>query len=237
MSLKEDIEKAVDDIIKAPFKPTEGQVVPESDDVALDGGVVTLEASILYADLADSTRLAMDHRAHVAAETIKSFLTACSRVIRAHKGEIRSFDGDRVMGIFIGNRKCTESAKCAMEINAAITDVVRPKLEKAYPALTEGAFRIAHCVGIDVSDVWAVRAGIRGSNDLIWVGRAPNVAAKLSVIRDSPYYSYSSKQAYARFADEAKISTAGVAMWEEIAWKDVPEVSPVYRSHYRWWCS
>ena len=133
MGLRQDVENAVDDIINAPFTPTDGQVVPDTDDVALADGVIKLEACIIYADLADSTRLAMDHKAYVATETIKSFLSACSRVIRSHKGEIRSFDGDRVMGIFIGGYKCTTAAKCAMEINAAITHVVRQKLEARYP--------------------------------------------------------------------------------------------------------
>jgi hypothetical protein len=41
---------------------------------------------------------------------------------------------------------------------------------------------LRHCVGIDASTLFVARTGVRGANDLVWVGRAANYAAKLSAI-------------------------------------------------------
>lgn len=110
MALAEDLEDEVDDILSQAWDIREGNVVPETESVALAGGAVKLDATMLYADLADSTKIAMYDR-RVAARLFKSFLTCCSRIIRLRDGYIRSFDGDRVMGVFVGNSKTAPRPK------------------------------------------------------------------------------------------------------------------------------
>jgi adenylate cyclase len=186
----------------------DGTTVPTTETVVLAGGGVNLKATMLYADLADSTALAMWNR-RVTARIYKAFLAASSRIIRARQGDIRSFDGDRVMGVFFGDYKNTNAAKSALQINWMFRNLLRPKFEASYEKLRDGPFTLSHCTGIDVSDVLVVRAGIRNNNDLVWIGRAPNVAAKLSGIRESNYATYISGSVYDVLADEAKTSMAG----------------------------
>ena len=57
----------------------------------------------------------------------------------------------------------------------------RVKIVELYPK-TE--YKIKQAVGVDTSKLFVARTGIRGSNDLVWVGRAANYAAKLSALRD-----------------------------------------------------
>lgn len=231
MGIKGDLETSVADIIKQPWDIRDGQVVPETGDIALKGGGVRLDATILYADLADSTGLAMKFDKRVAAKVAKAFLSTCSRIIRDHSGEIRSFDGDRVMAAFIGESKNTSAAKCALKINYCFLKILKPKFESAFPKLSS-EFSLAHCTGIDTSEMLIVRGGIRNNNDLVWIGRAPNIAAKLSDFRESPYHSYITVDVYNRLADEAKISE-GKEMWGKRTWTNGP-VSDIYRSSWSW---
>jgi adenylate cyclase len=91
--------------------------VPSTENVALSGGGVKIAATMLYADLADSTTLAMWDR-RVAAGVCKAFLAFASRLIRVSDGDVRSFDGDRVMGVFIGKTKNRSAVKCALGVEA-----------------------------------------------------------------------------------------------------------------------
>ncbi|HET7150651.1 MAG TPA: hypothetical protein VFI60_04520 [Candidatus Acidoferrum sp.] len=231
MALKDDLEKDVNAIVTQDWDIRDGQVVPETEDVALAGGAVKLTATMLYADLADSTELAMYDR-RIAAKTFKSFLTCCSKIIRARGGDIRSFDGDRVMGVFIGNSKNTSAAKCALNINYAFLNIIKPKLEAKYNVFANGTYKLAHCTGIDTSEVLVVRSGIRNYNDLIWVGRSPNIAAKLSAVPSAPYFSFVTDTVYDNMADTSKISSDNRNMWERCDWKG--GVSVVYRSSWTW---
>src|SRR5437016_4133112 len=117
MALKDDLSSDVDRILRQEWNVRDGQVVPKTEDVPLEGGAVKLTATMLYADLADSTDLAMNYDRRIAAKVFKSFLSCSSKIIRSVGGEIRSFDGDRVMGVFVGNNKNTAAAKCALKIN------------------------------------------------------------------------------------------------------------------------
>lgn len=168
----------------------------------------------------------------VTARIYKAFLAASSRIIRAHQGDIRSFDGDRVMGVFVGNYKNTNAVKSALQINWMFRYVLRPKFEAKYESLRDGTFGLAHCTGIDASDVLVVRAGIRNNNDLVWIGRAPNVAAKLSGIRGGQFATYIAGNVYDVLAEEAK-SHKGQSMWEERTWKSGP-IQRIFRSSWSW---
>ena len=233
MALAEDLEDEVDDILSQAWDIREGNVVPETESVALAGGAVKLDATMLYADLADSTKIAMYDR-RVAARLFKSFLTCCSRIIRLRDGYIRSFDGDRVMGVFVGNSKNSSAAKAALNINYAFLKIIKPKLEAKYEVFRNGTYELAHCVGVDTSEVLVVRAGIVKNNDLVWVGSAPNVAAKLSSIRATPYNSWITANVYNSMNSDVKNGPNGESMWEQrVKVPAVPD-GEAYRSSWHW---
>ena len=235
MALVDELSQDVDSILRQEWNIREGKVVPKTEDVTLAGGAVKLDVTMLYADLADSTELAMNYDKRVAAKVFKSFLTCSSKLIRAEGGEIRSFDGDRVMGVFIGNNKNTSAARCALKINYAFREIIKPKLIAKYPTLASGSYKLAHCVGVDTSEVLVIRGGVRDNNDLVWVGRAPNVAAKLSGIRQSPYHSFITKSVFDNMLDAAKYGgNPKKLMWESCTWKGVAGVPTVYRSSWQW---
>jgi len=187
MSILTDIQNEVNAIFKTTWKRRNGYVVPETEDVQLGNDAVCLKGTVLYADLADSTGLVNSHDDYFAAEVYKSYLIAACRLIRLNNGEITAFDGDRVMAVFIGDSKCSDAAKAALMINYAARHVVNKSIKEQYP---NAEFQIQQVVGIDTSDLFVARTGIRGANDLVWVGRAANYAAKLCALREANYSSY-----------------------------------------------
>jgi adenylate cyclase len=228
MSVVPELKTEVASILAGTWAPVDGRTVPEIEDLSLKGSPVNLIGTVLYADLADSTGLALRFEPKIAAHVARAFLATCSRIIKAHQGEIRSFDGDRVMGIYIGDRQNTRAALSALKINYAFNQIVRPALEARYPQLRTG-FKLAHCTGVDTSQLAVVRGGIRKDNDLVWIGRAPNVAAKLSGIRTAPHFSYVTAEVYNKLADDAKVGPANQALWSSCTWNDGP-VRNLYRS-------
>lgn len=229
------LEAGVDSILAQSWDERDGKVVPETEDVALAGGAVKLDATILYADMAKSTILAWKFDARTAARVMKSFLYCASRLITDNGGEIRSFDGDRVMGIFVEGTKNSNAAKTALHIKYAVDQIIKPKVEKRYPSLAAAGWVLAHGVGIDTSATYAVRAGMRGSNDLIWIGRAAGIGAKLSSIRETNYRSYITEDVYNRLLDPSKYKDAATKsgnMWEPMATKQYGLT--IYRSSYHW---
>jgi adenylate cyclase len=233
MALKADLESKIANILSVTWDVRDGQSVPSTNNVNLSNGAVRLEAAYLYADLADSTTLGRDFNRQTAARVVRSYLHVMSTLIREHGGEIRSFDGDRVMGIFIGDSKRSDAAKCALKMNWALTNIVRPRVYAAAPILQQNGYTLEHTAGIDVGNVLLVRAGVRGNNDLISVGAAPNIAARLSEIRESGYRSYITKAVYDRLSDPSKFSN-GTNMWQPRSLSIKGKPYSLYRSSYHW---
>lgn len=181
MALKEDLEAAVAKIFRDPWTERDGRVVPAPTDLGLGNDAVKLDATVLYADMADSTKLVDSKRASFAAEIYKSYLTCAAKIVKHEGGTITAYDGDRIMAVFLGDYKNTTAVRTALRINAAVINIINPALAKQYP---NSDYRVRHHVGIDTSSLYVSRIGVRNDNDLVWVGRAANYAAKLCAIKE-----------------------------------------------------
>src|SRR5580704_15673894 len=140
------------------------------------------------------------------------------------------YDGDRIMGIFIGDTKNTTAAKTALQINWALKNIVNPALKAQYG---DTAYQMAHVIGIDTSPMLAARIGVRNDNDIVWVGRAPNYAAKLTAISGG-YPIYITGDVFEKLNDSSKYGgDPRRLMWESRAWTKMNNMS-IYRSNWHW---
>jgi class 3 adenylate cyclase len=230
MGLADDLKSDVKKIFSESWEVSEAQAVPDPESLKLSNDARHFKrATILYADLSGSTNLVDNYAWHIAGEVYKSYLACAARIIRSLGGEITAYDGDRVMAVFIGDSQTSNAAKCALQINWAVINVVNPALKAQY----QNPPVVKQVVGIDSSEIRAARIGIRGGNDLVWIGRAANYAAKVTENR-SDFPSWITEQAYGYLAEWAKIGgNPKQAMWTEFQWTAMNNVK-VYASGWNW---
>jgi len=228
MSLSDDLRQSVRNTFKNNWERTNGTVIPETTDIGLGNKAKDIEIAILYADITNSTELVNGYKDWFSGEIYKNFLYCCSKIIRDNDGEIRSFDGDRIMGIFIGSAKNSKAAKTALKINWCVKNIIQKEHDEHYKDRSN--YKLKHTCAIDRTKVMATRTGIRGNNDLVWIGRAANYAADLnSFATNGP--SRITSDVYNMLNDEAKYSN-GTNMWTRVRWEK--RNMDVYTSTY-WW--
>lgn len=227
MALLNDLNVQVADIFKQQWETQTTNSVPDPEDLLLGNHAKLLEATVLYADLDGSTNMVDKFKWHFSAEVYKAYLRCAARIVTNFNGVITAYDGDRIMAIFTGDRKNTNAVKTALAINRAVVEIIRPALKNQYPATD---FELNHKVGVDTSELRAARIGVRGNNDLVWVGRAANYAAKLNSLDGDPIWI--TKAVYDAMNDEVKFH-AGKAMWAERTWTGKGNM-PIYCSNYLW---
>jgi len=234
MTLHEDLTGAVREVITTAYSVRDGQVVPQTEDVGYSQAV-KLPATYLYADMADSSGLVALSPPETVAKTIRMFLNVSVRIIRFHGGHIRSFDGDRVMGIFVGVGRQSNAARAALKIKWTCANLIQPQLTETFKSIREGGWQLRHACGIASGDALIVRGGVRGNSDLVSIGAAPNLAAKLSDIRDHPYSTLIGKASYGILEASARTSTDGRDMWTGPYNLSMGGLSyPYYKSNF-WW--
>lgn len=218
MSLKDELKaytkKTHDDV----WKRRNGQKVPGADDVALGTDAVALDGTVLYADLSDSTALVKGWKDWFAAEVYKNYLYCAAKIIRSEGGDVTAFDGDRIMAVYLGDSKNTSAVRTALKIKWAVSNVLQPALVAKYP---DTKFIYSQKVGIDRSTLFVAKTGIRGSNDLVWVGNAANNAAKMAAL-DNGYSSYITGTVYGQIG--AAVKRGGDperAMWTDLGESDL----------------
>jgi class 3 adenylate cyclase len=214
MSVAEDIKHNSKWTYETAWTARKGSVVPDAADLKLSNDAVYFEtATVLYADLDGSTALVEGKKWEFSGQVYKTFLYAASRLIRKHGGSIVSYDGDRVMGVFIAQTQRDDAVSCALEINYAVKSLVQPELNKNWST----DFKIRHVVGIDTSQIRTARTGVRGDNDLVWIGNSANLAAKLTALSaDSP--TWITKRVYDHLADRQKLGPQKEDIWRKWRW-------------------
>lgn len=216
MPLKAELETMVGSIFADQWEIVAGTTIPEPTDLLLGSNHgITLDATVLYADIDGSTTLVDAESAPFAAELYKIYLHCASKVIKACGGVITAYDGDRVMGIFIGNSKNTNAVDTALKINWARIKIVNPKLAAQYPGTR---YRVDHAIGIDTSELMAARIGVRKDNDIVWVGRAANYAAKLCAADPSGPIRIT-RAVFNRLRDSEKFSSSS-SLWDNATWSE-----------------
>src|ERR1700716_2339530 len=102
----------------------------------------------------------------------------------------------------------------------------------SYQAMAKSADRVVKSVvGIDTSEIRAARIGVRGGNDLVWIGRAANYAAKLTE-NSSDYPTWITKEAYGQLAPWAKTGgSPQQEMWKLFKWTAMNDIE-VYGSSW-----
>jgi class 3 adenylate cyclase len=227
---KDSLTTYVKKVFKDAWTEREGKVVPEASDLVLGNESVHFErATILYADLSGSTKLVESKKWEFAAEIYKTYLYCATKIIKDEGGVITSYDGDRVMGVFIGKSQTTPAARAGLKINYAVQKIINPAMHNQYNT----DYQLVQIVGIDTSEVRVARTGARGDNDLVWVGRAANYAAKLTELKLKER-TWVTKEAYHYMLDEVKSGgTPKQNMWKSYEWTEMGG-HQIYGSTW-WW--
>lgn len=208
--------------------------VPDPDAMGYSEGK-NLDATFLYADMVDSSGLVAAAGKEVVATVIASYLNACVKVIRAHQGEIRSFDGDRVMGVFAGPGKETRAVIAGLKINYVVNQVLDPGIQRMYSEISRSGWHLRHVTGMATGPTLMVRAGIKYNSDLVSIGAGPNLAAKLSDIRDGRYSTIIGAGTYRNLERRAIVGSDEQNMWTGPCSIGMGNRSyNYYKSNYHW---
>jgi class 3 adenylate cyclase len=229
MGLKGDLTTDVRKIFRDQWSTREGRKVPDVEDVQLGNDAVEIDATVLYADLAGSTKLVDSLPWSFAAEVYKTYLHCASKIITDEGGVITAFDGDRVMAVFFEGQKNTNAVRSALKIKWAVANIINPIIKQQY---STRSYEVRQVVGIDTSKLRAARTGVWGSNDLVWVGRAANYAAKLSSIDEPGYYTFITETVYNNMVDDARFGDDKRNMWQRRVY--TLNGIPTLRSSWGW---
>jgi len=226
MPLGDDLRNEVANVFGERWIIDQGRSVPETESLRLSNHAMEIEATVLYADLQGSTRLVDGHRSTFAAEIYKSYLHCAAKILRSEGGVITAYDGDRIMAVFIGATKNTSAVRAALKINYATNSIVNPAIKAQYKT----DFQVRQTVGVDTSRLLVARTGVRGANDLVWVGRAANYAAKLTEL-DAGYATWITAAVHSVLHQSVK-RVNGAPVWEARTWTSMSNHS-IYCSS--WW--
>ncbi len=227
MSLLTDLRSKVSSFSKEKYEISKTESVPSNSDSRLTFGNKGLkcEYAFLFVDIRKSSLLVTTYGYPLAAKIYQSFHEISCRIIPKCNGSVKAFDGDRIMGVFAGDRKRSNAVQCSMQIKWAIKNILNPLLQTS---INFGA-------GIECGEVLISKVGIGGdvsNNDLIWIGKACNYASHLS---NEAYNSVIiSKYTYDYMATDVKYSNEK-NMWLEkiIILKNGTKVN-CYQSTWDW---
>lgn len=234
---KAELTSLVDGYLAGTYETYQPRGVPEPADIPLGKKAAKLEATALFIDLRQSSDITNAFRRQTAAKMLKSYFDGAVRIINANNGKVRSFNGDGMLALFVGDSQSNNAVKAAMQVRWYVEHVLWPKFNgyfAANAAARGGRLDFSIGAGLDYGDIYAVRIGIRGTNDVAWVGRCTNTAAKLSNTLHHPRSVGVTRAVYKRLNRNRKYSDDR-HMWSDERFDDFGGVQRAYRTTTFWW--
>ncbi len=210
MALVDDLKETTNDFFEEEYNCTNTSIIPLTDYSKLTFGNSGLlsDLTFLFIDIRKSSELVSKYGVEQAARIYQSFHDINVRIINNRDGQVRSFDGDRIMGVFSGDRKNNNAVEAAMNIRWAIVNILNTHLPTNSP--------INIGIGIDTGETLITKVG-RGhnssNNDLVWIGEACNYASHMC--NESQNKIYISPNVYNLLFD-SNITANGVNMWQSV---------------------
>ena len=201
---------------------------PRPEDLGLDNEGKTIDATVLYADLDESTRMVETQEPEFAGRMYKTYLVCAARMIRSEQGNITAYDGDRIMAVYTGRCTAERAVRSALKLNYIVQELVNPAVQELNSGTT---FAMRQSAGVDTSELMVAKTGIRTANDLVWVGRAANYAAKLSS-RRAPA-THITPEVYDQLPAELKTGDHRQQMWTAETSAEIG-YRRVYSSSWHW---
>lgn len=230
MALKDDLTNKILSYKRGKYEIQDTKTIPSAEDARLTYGNNGLkgEYAFLFADIRKSSQLITTYGLELTAKILQSYHDICVRVIISMGGEIRSFDGDRVMGVFAGDLKCSSAVEAAMKIQYGIKEILNPTL----------GTNIICGIGIDYGEALITKVG-KGANvnnnDVVWIGKATNYASHLCNEADGCIII--SSQVFPKLTDHSRyvMTSPKVDMWNSISLvlKTGSQIQ-CYKSRYTW---
>jgi len=198
MGLADDISSKVKDYLDGDYDVTEANVIPSAKDVAFGKVAKKMPLCVFSIDLRQSTNLLFSHNKQTAGKIHKSFLYAVSAVVKDNLGQIRSFNGDSLLAFWPAFKK--------YQINACVFAAMSVKwlLDVALSPLFEKYEKLDFGIGVDLGEVFMVRAGLSGdadNNDLVFMGQCVNFAVAVGEQAQAPYHVGISPAVYNNLGD------------------------------------
>jgi class 3 adenylate cyclase len=135
---------------------------------------VEREATILFADLADFTKLTETIGPKGIVEVLNTYFDAVSQIITRHHGVITQFQGDAVLATFNVPVEDADHARCAVRAAREISDLVQSR--------DFAGIHVRTRIGICTGTVIAGSVGGGGRQNYTVHGDTVNMAARLEVM-------------------------------------------------------
>lgn len=233
-----DIENKVDTVLKDAFTQYDTDEIPDIENKAdsrlTHGNTGFLgEFTFLYVDMRGSSSFTDQHRLQTITKIYKAYHHCMVECIKDNNGNIRSFDGDRVLAVFSGKSKVYNSVNCAMKMVGCKYDILQPKIKTAF---NNDKFSLG--IGISTGKTMVSKAGVgydKNNRDLIWIGDPPNLGAKLSDEADSPYSIFICKETFGRLTDDNHYTTSNgvkIDMWTKALFPFKKQNIEIYKTGY-----
>ncbi|MGE2732918.1 adenylate/guanylate cyclase domain-containing protein [Mycolicibacterium vaccae] len=125
------------------------------------------DVAVLFVDLVDSTRLAVDREPHDVAAILNDFFRIVVAVVDEHDGLINKFQGDAVLAVFGAPLRIEAPAGAALATARALAESLR-------------ALPVDFGIGVSAGPVFAGNIGAANRYEYTVVGDAVNEAARLA---------------------------------------------------------
>lgn len=180
--LEDEIFKEMNEKLGTDFKIVKKKEIPSNFKLENDEWVQVDDVVCVYFDLSSSTKILKDYGDEISVKIFDSYIRGATKIFNNFKCSYLDIQGDGGFALFSGDKYIQRAMVSAVTLKTLLSTNYSNNLNSLIRKINK-KINLSSRIGIHIGKILAKKSGIRGENEILWLGGLVSIASKICGLR------------------------------------------------------
>lgn len=176
--LEDEIFEEIGEKLDMDFDIVKKKEIPSNFKLENDEWAQVDDVVCVYFDLSSSTNILRDYGDEISVKIFDSYIKSATRIFKNFECSYLDIQGDGGFALFSGDKHIQRAMVSAITLKTLLSKSYSGNLNDLVKK-TKSKINLSSRIGVHIGKILAKKSGIRGENEILWLGGLVSVASKI----------------------------------------------------------
>lgn len=176
--LEDEIFEEISEKLDTDFDIVKKKEIPSNFKLENDEWAQVDDVVCVYFDLSSSTNILRDYGDEISVKIFDSYIKSATRIFKNFECSYLDIQGDGGFALFSGDKHIQRAMVSAITLKTLLSKSYSGNLNDLVKKI-KSKINLSSRIGVHIGKILAKKSGIRGENEILWLGGLVSVASKI----------------------------------------------------------
>lgn len=176
--LEDEIFEEIGEKLDMDFDIVKKKEIPSNFKLENDEWAQVDDVACVYFDLSSSTNILRDYGDEISVKIFDSYIKSATRIFKNFECSYLDIQGDGGFALFSGDKHIQRAMVSAITLKTLLSKSYSGNLNDLVKKI-KSKINLSSRIGVHIGKILAKKSGIRGENEILWLGGLVSVASKI----------------------------------------------------------